>query len=553
MLQKLSISNYALIQEINIDLRAGLTIITGETGAGKSILLGALHLLMGDKADSNVVNDSSKKCIIEAVWNIQHYDLKDFFIGNDLDYDITCIIRREMSIGNKSRAFINDTPVNLQQLKELSNRLIDIHSQHDTLLIHNQQFQLQLLDAPANNFNLLKQFNSVFNSWKKNQKQRISLEIHEQKLNEETDFFKFQLAELEQADLKENELQELENEVDILSNIEEIQNNYEGSVLIIEQDNGILQQLKKLQYLLLNVAKFDASNTDITLRLDALYIEIKDILNELKFKNSKIESNPQKLEMLNERLDILNHLLNKHRFSQFEDLFNLKNSIKLKLNESSNISEEIIELKKRENELLNEVQILGQNLREKRKSVIPELETKSVLLLRRLGISDAKVKLELIEKDQFDATGKDLVKIYFSANKGSDLKEITKVGSGGELSRFMLSLKKIIAGSVALPTIVFDEIDTGISGAVADSMGEVLKEMGKEIQVIAITHLPQIASKGDDHLKVYKSTKNETTITTIFRLSADERVDEIATMLSGKALSQAAIINAKSLLGEQIS
>jgi DNA repair protein RecN (Recombination protein N) len=552
MLQKLYISNFALIQEVNLDFQKGLTIITGETGAGKSILLGAMHLLLGDRADATMVKDNSKKCIIEAVWNIQQYNLQAFFADNDLDYDAVCIIRREISGANKSRAFINDTPANLQQLKELSSKLIDIHSQHDTLLIHNQQFLLQLLDAPANNTSHLKEFSKKFNSWRKTQKERIALELQEKKFADEEDFLKFQFEELELANITEKEFENIENEMDILSNIEEIKESYLSSINLLEQEEGLLAQLKYFQQLLSNVSKFDATAEDLKNRVQILDIEIKDILNDIKIKSDRIEPDPSKLENLTLRFNQLNHLLHKHRLSNAHELLLLKNSIQDKLRDTNDLSDKIIELAKKEELLFNEVKEIAVKLSENRKKVLPELEQKSVELLRKLGIPDARIKIELTTKENFDATGGDFAKLFFSANKGNELKEINKVGSGGELSRLMLSLKKIIAGSVALPTIVFDEIDTGISGAVADSMGEILKEMGTEMQVIAITHLPQIASKGDDHFKVLKSSIGQTTTTSIQQLSRTERINEIAAMLSGKALSEAAISNAKSLLGVEL-
>jgi DNA repair protein RecN (Recombination protein N) len=552
MLQKLYISNYALIQEVNLDFQKGLTIITGETGAGKSILLGAMHLLLGDRADASMVKDTSKKCIIEAVWNIQQYNLQAYFADNDLDYDAVCIIRREISGANKSRAFINDTPANLQQLKELSSKLIDIHSQHDTLLIHNQQFLLQLLDAPANNISHLKEFSKKFNSWKKTQKEKNALELQEKKFADEEDFLKFQFDELELANITEKEFENIENEIDILSNIEEIKESYISSINLLEKEEGLLLQLKYFQQLLSNVSKFDATAEELKSRVQILDIEIKDILNDIKIKSDRIEPDPSKLENLTSRFNQLNHLLHKHRLSNAQELLFLKNSIQDKLRDTNDLSDKILELAKKEELLFNEVKEIAIKLSNNRKKILPELEQKSVELLRKLGIPDARIKIELITKENFDATGGDFAKLFFSANKGNELKEINKVGSGGELSRLMLSLKKIIAGSVALPTIVFDEIDTGISGAVADSMGEILKEMGTEMQVIAITHLPQIASKGDDHFKVLKSSIGQNTTTSIQQLSGTERINEIAAMLSGKALSEAAISNAKSLLGVEL-
>ena len=552
MLQKLYISNYALIQEVNLEFQKGLTIITGETGAGKSILLGAMHLLLGDRADATMIKDTSKKCIIEAVWDIQNYNLHSFFAECDLDYEPICIIRREISGANKSRSFINDTPANLQQLKELSSKLIDIHSQHDTLYIHNQHFLLQLLDGPANNIQHLKEYTQQFNLFKKIQKERISLELQEKKFTDEKEFLKYQLDELEQANLTTSEFDTIESEIDLLSNIDEIKSNYLNSINLLEQEDGLLSQVKYLLQLLMNVSKFDATADDMSSRVQIVSIEIKDILNDIKIKSDKIEPDPKRLEQLTTRFNLLNHLLHKHRISNTSELIDFKNLIDTKLKVSTDLTEKIFELKINEEKSFLEVKNSANKLSANRNKIIPDLEKKSIELLQKLGIPDARIKIELSLKDNFDVLGMDTAKIYFSANKGNSLKEINKVGSGGELSRLMLSLKKIIAGSVALPTIVFDEIDTGISGAVADSMGDILKEMGAEMQVIVITHLPQIASKGTDHFKVFKSSNNQLTTTSILRLTREERINEIAAMLSGKALSEAAISNAKSLLGVEL-
>jgi DNA repair protein RecN (Recombination protein N) len=396
MLQKLYISNYALIQEVNLDFQKGLTIITGETGAGKSILLGAMHLLLGDRADASMVKDTSKKCIIEAVWNIQQYNLQAYFADNDLDYDAVCIIRREISGANKSRAFINDTPANLQQLKELSSKLIDIHSQHDTLLIHNQQFLLQLLDAPANNISHLKEFSKKFNSWKKTQKEKNALELQEKKFADEEDFLKFQFDELELANITEKEFENIENEIDILSNIEEIKESYISSINLLEKEEGLLLQLKYFQQLLSNVSKFDATAEELKSRVQILDIEIKDILNDIKIKSDRIEPDPSKLENLTSRFNQLNHLLHKHRLSNAQELLFLKNSIQDKLRDTNDLSDKILELAKKEELLFNEVKEIAIKLSNNRKKILPELEQKSVELLRKLGIPDARIKIELI-------------------------------------------------------------------------------------------------------------------------------------------------------------
>ncbi len=550
MLQRLSIQNYALIQELSIDLRSGLTIITGETGAGKSILLGALGLLLGDRADPSVLRDASKKCIVEAQLHIEKYKLNDFFKSYDLDMEPICILRREINPAGKSRAFINDTPVNLNQLKEIGARLIDIHSQHDTLLLNSSLFQLQLLDGPASNASLLLIYRELFALWKKKKKELEDLRLEEIKLRSELDFLQFQFDELEQAAIRPNEFVELEAEFSILSHAEEIKIQLTQALHLLDGENqsvnaGLKQALQSFQ----QAARYSNNLSSIQERVQSIHIELRDVIVETEHLAEKLDADPKRLEIIRTRLDLLNHLLNKHRVSSSDELINLKQLFEERINQATSVGQDLERLDKELDEIYQDVIQKAESLSSSRNSVIPKLVKESTRLLDRLGMPKTTLSIELNRREQPDYNGLDKVTVLFSANAGSSPQELSKVASGGELSRLMLSLKKILAGSVSLPTIIFDEIDTGVSGAVADSMGDILKEMGEEMQVLAITHLPQIASKGNDHLKVIKLTVGKETTSQLIRLQEKDRIDEIASMLSGKELSDAAISNARSLLG----
>ncbi len=550
MLQRLSIQNYALIQELSIDLRSGLTIITGETGAGKSILLGALGLLLGDRADPSVLRDSSKKCIVEAQLHIEKYKLNDFFKSHDLDMEPICILRREINPAGKSRAFINDTPVNLNQIKEIGARLIDIHSQHDTLLLNSSVFQLQLLDGPASNSALLQIYRELFALWKKKKKELEDLRLEEIKLRSELDFLQFQFDELEQAAIRPNEFGELEAEFSILSHAEEIKIQLTQALHLLDGENqsvsaGMKQAMQSFQ----QAARYSNNLSSIQERIQSIHIELRDVIDETELLTEKLEADPKRLEIIRTRLDLLNHLLNKHRVSSSDELVELKQQFEERINQATSVGHDLERLDKELDGVYQELLQKAESISSSRKAVIPKLIKESTRLLDRLGMPKTTLSIELNRREQPDFNGLDKVTTLFSANAGSVPHELSKVASGGELSRLMLSLKKILAGSVSLPTIIFDEIDTGVSGAVADSMGDILKEMGDEMQVLAITHLPQIASKGNDHLKVVKITVGKETSSQLIRLQEKDRIEEIASMLSGKELSEAAISNARSLLG----
>jgi len=549
VLQKLSIRNFALIREIDLDFRKGFTIITGETGAGKSILLGAIHLILGDRAETSVLKDAEQKCIIEARFNIKGYDLKSFFLDNDLDEEAECIVRREISQSGKSRSFINDTPVNLQQLKTLGAALIDIHSQHDTLLLNNAAFRIQLIDGPAGCIKLRNRYADVYQSWKKKEQLLRQLIEQEARISQEKDYLSFQLNELLEANLQSGELQTAEDDFQTLSHASEIRIHLEHAIEVTESEaDGILALLNKLNQSLKQAARFNSGTEQLLNRAQSIALEFKDLAFEINRENDKCESDPQKLEELSRRIDTINRLIQKHRVSSDEELIILQNQLETRLAEADSLSSKIEEQQATVDAEMYQLRQLASELHTKRAQIAGTLEVQLIELLSTLGMPSSSIKIEVIEKEQFDINGKNDIRILFSANKGSVPAEISKVASGGELSRLMLCLKKIMASSVALPTIIFDEIDTGVSGAIADGMGEMLHEMGKDMQVISITHLPQIASKGSDHLKVQKSGDENATETRISRLTKEQRIDEIAGMLSGKKLSDAARSNAKALL-----
>lgn len=549
MLQKLSVRNFALIRELDLDFKKGFTIITGETGAGKSILLGAIHLILGDRAETSVLRDKDAKCIIEAKFNIKGYDLKSFFLENDLDEESECIIRREISPAGKSRSFINDTPVNLQQLKTLGASLIDIHSQHDTLLLHNAGFRIQLIDGPAGCIQLRNQYAEVYQRWKKKDQLLRQLIDQEARIAQEKDYLSFQLNELQEANLNVGELQNAESEFQVLNYASEIRVHLEHAIQIAEaESDGILVLFNKLNQSLKQAARYNSGAEQLLNRSQSILLEFRDLAFELNRENDKCESDPQKLEELSKRIDTINRLIQKHRVSTDSELIELQNQLESRLNEADSLTSKIEEQQTEVEAEMKQMILLASDLHTKRSSISSNLESKLIELLSTLGMPSSTIKIDVIEKEQFDINGKNDIRILFSANKGSVPAEISKVASGGELSRLMLCLKKIMASSVALPTIIFDEIDTGVSGAIADGMGEMLHEMGKDMQVISITHLPQIASKGSDHLKVQKSGDENSTETRISRLSKEQRIDEIAGMLSGKKLSDAARSNAKALL-----
>ncbi len=551
MLKTLRIQNYALIDQVSVDFNPGLTIITGETGAGKSILIGAIGLLTGARADTSILKDKEQKCIVEGIFDISKYGLKEFFEQNDLDYEDVTIIRREITPQGRSRAFINDTPVNLKTVKDLSAYLIDIHSQHDTLLLNNPNYQLDVIDAYAGNSVFLENYSKEFKKYKqlKNELDQLKQQIAKEKAD--LDYYQFQFDQLENAKLQEGEQKELEEEQQQLSHIEEIKNAL-GQILFIlsDEETGVNDKVRIAQRTAEEIQDYLPAAKDFAQRLESVYIELQDLASEVEVNFNDIDYNPERLEQVNERLDLIYELEHKFNVDSVEELLKIKDELEQKLLNINNYDEYLAKLEKELNQQLEKVQKLANELTQRRIGSITVFEKEIMQLLHNLGMPNAVFQAK-IEKTELTATGHDKITFYFSANKKVDMQPISKVASGGELSRLMLAIKYIVSQSKTLPTIIFDEIDTGISGEIADKVGQLIKKLSKNIQVIDITHLPQIAAKADTHLLVYKHDTEKGTITNIRVLTEDERVREIAKMLSGEHITQAAIEHAKSLIANE--
>lgn len=551
MLNRLVIKNYALIDNLEINFDRDLNVITGETGAGKSIVLGALGLILGQRADSKYFFNQQKKCIVEGFFDIKSYDLKDFFLSHDLDFEQETVLRREIALDGKSRAFINDTPVTLNIIKALGEQLIDIHSQHATLEINNADFQLLVVDVMAQHSDLLSQYRTQFKTFKE-LTHRLKTKTEEaEKAKTDQDYYQFLFDELEQANLQPNEQNELETELNSLTHAEEIKRNLiAASYLMDLADDSAILKLKEAATQIQSLEKYNPSITSFSERLKSAIIEIKDVSAELENLEQNTTFNQTKADEINERLTLLYTLQKKHRVQSNQELIDLQNSFSEKLNQISSADDEIIKLEKEIIVLKSAILKLAKQLSANRTKVLPTIEQYIVKTLAEVGMPNAQIKIEqhILTDNQLDKTGLDRVQFLFNANKGHQLNELNKVASGGELSRLMLSIKSLIAKKTALPTIIFDEIDTGVSGEVANRVGNIMTELAKDMQVITITHLPQMASKGKAHYFVYKQVKDNFTYTQIRRLSSEERILEIAKMLSGENPKDAAIENAKELL-----
>ncbi len=549
MLQHLSIRNYALIDKLEVDFSKGLTIITGETGAGKSILLGALGLVAGSRADTQALLDKNSKCIVEASFILKEYSLKDFFSANELDYEVITTIRREINPEGKSRAFINDTPVTLGLLKSLAERLIDIHSQHETLTLNGSQFQLSVVDAYADHAVALNEYAGSFKQFKGLEKTLNELLLKESQAKKELDYFQFQFNELEDADLKSGEQAGIEQELETLNNAEEIKLNLsKASSGLNGGEQNLLSSLSEIKILIASFAKYKPEINELSIRLNSSFIELKDISNELESLEQDIVYDPKRIEELTIRLDTIYRLQQKHQVKEIDELIVLKNELSNKLLDFSSLETEIEKTKNELSSVQKSLITLAKKITADRKRVIPKIEKEIAALLSSLSMPHAQLKVEHIETVVLNADGADKINFLFSANKGSDFKDLNKAASGGELSRLMLSIKSLIAQLSALPTIIFDEIDTGVSGEIADKVGNIMNLMSNSMQVIAITHLPQIAVKGQSHLFVFKEEKNKKTYSAVKKLTEEERVQEIAKMLSSGTPTAAAISNAKELL-----
>lgn len=552
MLKTLIVQNYSLIEQLNINFQNGFSVITGETGAGKSIILGALGLLLGARADSKTIRQGKAKCIIEGHFSLNSEKLKDFFDDNDFEFELDdCIIRREIYASGKSRAFINDTPAQLSQLKELGEKLIDIHSQHKNLLLNNEGFQLEILDTVAHNHELLIEYKNNYLIYKSLQQDLANIKEQARKNKEEEDYLNFQFNQLNEANLEIEEQNQLEEELDILSHSEEIKSSlYSCNNLLQDSDISILSQLRNILSQLKNVDKFYTPTKEWLERLESSYIELKDIADDIESKGDDVEYNPERMEYVNERLNTIYTLEKKHNKETVAELLELKESLQKKLELISNSDEQINLITEKLNKQRETLSSLAKKLSEKRKSGANNLVKQMIETLSNLGMPNVQFQIDLKETKDFRVNGTDEISFLFNANKGSKLQELSQIASGGEIARVMLSLKSLMAGATDLPTLIFDEIDTGVSGSIADKMAIIMKQMSKSEnrQVISITHLPQIASRGTVHYKVFKEDKDNETLSHIVVLNTEERVQEIAHMLSGENLTEAAINNAKELL-----
>jgi DNA repair protein RecN (Recombination protein N) len=551
MLQKLVINNYALIDNLEISFDEGLNILTGETGAGKSIILGALSLILGQRAESRYFFNQQKKCVIEGIFKIGSFHLKTFFEDNELDYEADTILRREISADGKSRAFINDTPVNLNTLKGLGEKLIDIHSQHATLEINDPEFQLLVVDSVAGHSDLLNDYRKKFSAYKKASVKLQQMVSQSEKAKSDLDYYQFQFDELEKASLSTGEQENLEQELYALNNAEEIKRNLLGaSYLLQEGETSALLQLCEATHHLSLLEKFNPLIIELHDRLKSAVIELKDIALEIENLEQRTHTDEARTVEINERLSLIYNLQKKHRVSTTAELLQLQTELSEKVQQALFGDEEIEKLQKQIAGQKQELEKIAAQLSANRSKSIPDIESQVVKALSEMGMNSSALSIELSAIALLGADGTDHVKFLFSANKGHALAEMSKVASGGELSRLMLSIKSLIARYTALPTIIFDEIDTGVSGEVANKVGQIMQRLAKNLQVITITHLPQIASKGQSHYFVYKDNESAATFTRIRQLGKQERVLEIAKMLSGDKPGESALQNARELLGE---
>jgi len=549
LLTQLSIKNYALINELKIDFSSGLSIITGETGAGKSILLGALGLVLGNRADSSTLKDNSKKCIVEAKVSIANYNLREFFEEVDLDYEDHTIIRREILPSGKSRAFVNDTPVNLSILNDLRSNLIDVHSQHQTLSLSDTNFQFSVIDALAKNASKIENYKKGLIKLKNLKKQLEDLKTSQREANQQHDYNLHLFNELNDANLEIDEQEILEEKLEKLNNIEDIKINLSEALEIsINEEIGLQTLLNTLENRLSKISSFSKEYKDLSDRITSVKIELDDIVSELEDENDNVEFNPNEAEELNDRLQLIYNLQKKHYVNSNKELLEIFEDLSNKIIAVES-SEEVINQKESEiKEVEQKLNDLAEKISKARQKVIPTLQSALQSLLSDLGMQNARFSIKVNLKDSYFSNGKDELQFLFSANKGGSFGELKKVASGGELSRIMLAIKKILSENISLPTIIFDEIDTGVSGEISNKIAIIMQQMSKQMQVITITHLPQIAAKGNNHYKVYKEDINNTTTTNLRLLNPDERIVEIAEMLSGKEFSETAITHAKELL-----
>ena len=549
MLASITIKNYALINELHIDFSSGLSIITGETGAGKSILLGALGLVLGNRADSSTLKNTNNKCVIEAIVSIHSYNLQDFFETEDIDYETNTILRREILPSGKSRAFINDTPVTLLVLTALRARLIDIHSQHQTLQVSDQEFQFQLLDAVANNKSKLASYQSGLASYTKEKKKLEEIQHAQRETHLQYDYNSHLYNELFEAKLIEDEQELLEEKLEKINNVEEIKQNLSAALQISTDENiGIQNLLYSLEQKLTKIDSYSKEYQELSDRISSVKIELDDIIGDLESAFEQVDFNPSEATQLNDRLQLIYNLQKKHYVNSISELLTIQSALLLKVNTVENAEQSILDQETIVKGIANKLDAVALKISEARSKIILKLSKQLADILADLGMPHARFQIKNTPSENYYKNGKDSLEFLFSANKGGQYGELKKVASGGELSRVMLAIKKILSENSQLPTIIFDEIDSGVSGEISNKMAHIMSQMSRKMQVITITHLPQIAAKGNQHYKVYKEEVNHITTTNLKQLSEDERIVEIAEMLSGKSISDSALTHARELL-----
>jgi len=549
LLVSISIKNYALINELHIDFSSGLSIITGETGAGKSILLGALGLVLGNRADSSSLKNTTTKCVVEAIISIDTYNLQDFFETEDIDYESNTILRREILPSGKSRAFVNDTPVTLLVLTALRARLIDIHSQHQTLQVSDQQFQFQLMDAVANNESKLASYKSGLASYTKEKKRLEEIQLAQREASLQYDYNSHLYNELLEAKLLEDEQELLEEKLDKINNVEEIKQNLSEALQLTTDENiGIQNLLFSLEQKLAKIASYSGEYQELLDRISSVKIESDDIIGEIETAYESVDFNPSEAEQLNDRLQLIYNLQKKHYVNTISELLTIQSELFKKVNTVENAEQSLLDQETIVKGIANKLDAVALKISDARSKIILKLSKQLADILADLGMPHARFQIKNTLSEYYYKNGKDSLEFLFSANKGGQYGELKKVASGGELSRVMLAIKKILSENSQLPTIIFDEIDSGVSGEISNKMAHIMSQMSQKMQVITITHLPQIAAKGNQHYKVYKEEVNNITTTNLKQLSEDERIVEIAEMLSGKNISDSALTHARELL-----
>ncbi|HSD07060.1 DNA repair protein RecN [Flavobacterium sp.] len=549
MITSLAIKNYALIEKLTIDFSKGFSIITGETGAGKSIILGALGLALGKRADLTSLKNKEEKCVIEAHFDISKYNLQSFFEENDLDYEPETIIRREILPSGKTRAFINDSPVNLQELQELGLFLIDIHSQQQTQELSDESVQFKIIDAIGNNQNIINEYQTLLKKYKADKSKLNSLIKRKSEASKEQEYNTFLLEELVSAKLKSGEQEVLEENFEQLNNVEIIKESLDKSLAIANEEQiGVLHNLNEIKSSIQKIATFSADYALLFERITSLKIEFEDIAIELNRCSEKLINDPEQLNLINQKLQLIYTLQKKHQVSTVDELIAIQNTLENSALELGNIDEEIAKLAALMDANTKELDTICDTIHNNRQQAIPLLSQKLIAILETLGMPNVRFKMELKDTSTYFENGKDELQFLISANKGTDFGLLKKVASGGEMSRIMLAVKAILAQYSKLPTLIFDEIDTGVSGEIANKIGEIMKDMSTQMQIFAITHLPQIAAKGNEHFKVFKSTVGDDTQSELKLLTGEERIIEIAQMLSGTVISDSALNHAKALL-----